>query len=216
MDPSDGKKPWYKNLFFWYFIIGAVSLTLIRPLLRREPEPPPVQGRLPAFELVDQDRKPFTLNDLEGSVWVVDFIFTSCPSICPLLTDAMGKLQERYSAYGVDGVKLLSITVDPDNDTPEVLRDYARAHEADPERWTFLTGDPEAIRALVLDGFRAPLGEPAQTDAGLIDIMHTGEFVILDPSGGIRGFYASDPEGLDEIYHRSRHVLREARKRQSR
>ena len=213
MDPSPEKKPWYKNIFLWYFIIGVVSLTLIRPLLRREPPPPPVVGQLPAFELVDQSGKSFSLSDLDGNVWVVNFIFTSCPSICPLLTDGMGKLQDRYSAYGIDGVKLLSITVDPENDTPEVLRAYAEANEADPERWKFLTGDSQAIRDLVLDGFRAPLGEPQETDAGLIDIMHTGEFVILDPSGGIRGYYGSDLEGLDEIYHRSRHVLREARER---
>lgn len=205
-DPVSEKKPWYRNIFLWYFIIGVVTLTLIRPLLRREPPPPPVIGHLAPFELVDQDGKPFSLNDLTGHVWVANFIFTSCPSICPLLTRRMAGLQERYAADGVD-VRLLSITVDPENDTPDVLREYARANGADPQRWTFVTGEPAAIRSLVLDGFKKPLGEPLESDAGLIDIMHTGEFVILDPQGGIRGFYASDAEGLDEVFHRSRHVL---------
>lgn len=211
MIPDQSKKPWYKNLFLWYFVIGAVTLTLMRPLLRREPPPPPVIGRLPAFELVDQDGKPFNLNSLEGHVWVVNLIFTNCPSICPLLTDAMARLQARYDAYGKDEIKLASISVDPENDTPEVLRAYAAAHGADPERWRFLTGDPEAVRALVVDGFKTALGEPQENDAGLIDIMHSGKFAIVDPAGGIRGYYDGDDEGLDEIYWRSQHVAGEAR-----
>jgi protein SCO1/2 len=203
--PIEDKKPWYKNLFLWYFIIGAVTLTLIRPLLRREPPPPPVQGRLAAFELVDQDGKPFTLNDLEGNTWVANFIDTTCTSTCSQLTEGMVLLQDRYAAYGIDGVRLLSITIDPEHDTPEILRAYAQTHGADLERWTLLTGDPAAVRALLLDGFELP-------GVGL-EIPHPGQFVILDPTGGIRGVYGSDLEGLDEVYHRARHVLREARER---
>jgi protein SCO1/2 len=210
MDPTS-KKPWYKNLFLWYFLIGAITLTLMRPLLRREPPPPPVVGQVPPFELVDQNGNSFSFSDLEGRVWVANFIFTSCPSICPLLTRGMAGLQQRYDTYGIDEIKLVSFSVDPENDTPEVLRDYAALHEADPGRWTFLTGEEAEIRELIVNGFKTAMSEPLTNDAGLIDIMHSGKFVIVDTSGGIRGYYDSDAEGLDEVYHRSRAVLRESR-----
>jgi len=211
MDASEEKKPWYKNLFLWYFVIGVVSLTAIRPFLRREPPPPPVIRQLPPFELVDQNHKPFYLSNLEGHVWVVNFIFTRCGSICPILTRQMALLQERYETYGVDEIKLLSISVDPEYDTPDVLKDYAALHGADPGRWTLLTGDLDAVRSLVVDGFATGMGEQITDDAGMMDISHTGKFVIVDPSGAIRGYYDSDREGLDEVYYRSRHVLGEAR-----
>jgi len=211
MDAGEEKKPWYKNLFFWYFVIGVVTLTALRPFLRREPPPPPVVRQLPAFELVDQSHNPFSLNDLEDHVWVANFIFTRCGSICPILTRQMAALQERYEAYGVDEIKLLSISVDPEYDTPDILKDYAKANGADPERWTFLTGDLQAVRALVIDGFATGMGEQLENEAGMMDISHTGKFVIVDSKGGIRGYYDTDPDGLDEIYHRSRHVLNEAR-----
>ncbi len=211
MDETENKKPWYKNLFLWYFVIGVITLTLLRPVLRREPPPPPVLRTLAPFELVDQNSEPFSLGTLGSNVWVANFIFTRCGSICPILTAQMKSLQERYETYGVDEIKLLSISVDPEFDTPEVLREYAELHGADPERWTFLTGDTEAVRALVVGGFATGMGEQTVNDAGMMDISHTGKFVIVDSRGGIRGYYDSDPEGLDEIYHRSRHVVNEAR-----
>ncbi len=211
MDTSEEKKPWYKNIFLWYFVIGVVTLTALRPFLRREPPPPPVLRRLPPFELVDQNHKTFSLSDLQDQVWVANFIFTRCGSICPILTSRMAGLQERYETYGVDEIKLLSISVDPEYDTPDVLKDYAELNGADPERWTFLTGDLEAVRALVIEGFATGMGERVEDDAGMMDIAHTGKFVIIDPRGGIRGYYDSDTEGLDEVYHRSRHVLDESR-----
>jgi protein SCO1/2 len=211
VDPTEDNKPWYKNLFFWYFVIGVVTLTALRPFLKREPPPPPVLRQLPAFELVDQNSKPFSLSDLEGHVWVANLIFTRCGSICPLLTRQMAGLQERYETYGVDEIKLLSISVDPEYDTPDVLKEYAKLNGADPERWSFLTGDLESVRALVIEGFATGMGERAESETGMVDISHSGKFVIVDPQGGIRGYYDTDPEGLDEVYHRSRHVLNESR-----
>jgi protein SCO1/2 len=211
MDVSEDKKPWYKSLFLWYFVIGVVTLTALRPFLRREPPPPPVLRQLPAFELVDQNHKTFSLSDLQDQVWVANFIFTRCGSICPILTHQMASLQERYETYGFDEIKLLSISVDPEYDTPDVLKEYAELNGADPERWTFLTGDLEAVRALVIEGFATAMSEQLENEAGMMDIAHTGKFVIVDRQGAIRGYYDSDQEGLDEVYHRSRHVLNESR-----
>ena len=178
----------------------------MRPLLRRIPDPPPVIGQVPEFAVVDQEGNPFSLNDLKGEIWVANFIFTRCSSICPLLTLSMSRLQERYEMYGIDEVKLLSISVDPEYDTPERLREYALNNGADLERWTFLTGDEESIRELVVGGFKTAMGEPTE-ETGVFDIAHAGYFVLIDPDGGIRGYYGVTDEGLDEVYHRSRHVV---------
>lgn len=210
MDETKAKKPWHKNPFLWFALIGLITIPLMRPLLRRIPDPPPVIGQVPPFELTDQRNKPFSFSDLEGDVYVVNFIFTRCGSICPLLSRSMARLQERYEMYGIDEVKLLSISVDPEYDTPERLSEYADLYDADPERWTFLTGGVDAIEQLVVGGFKTAIGEPTE-ETGVMDIAHSGYFVLVDPQGGIRGYYGVDGEGLDEIYHRSRHVLNESR-----
>jgi protein SCO1/2 len=208
--PARGLGRWVKSPYPWALLLGIVTLTLIRPLLRHEPPPPPVLGELPAFALTTADGAAFGLDDMRGRVWLVDFFFTRCGSICPRLTAAMHGLEERLATaeVGLD-VQLLSITVDPDNDTAEVLRAYARDHDADPRRWTFLTGDRDAVAHLVEQGFRTPVGAPRQDDAGWIDIAHSGRIVLVDRAGRVRGYYDADEPGLDEAFHRARHVLRE-------
>ena len=210
-DPDEGGGRIFRNPFVWAFFIGVITLTLIRPLLRFEPDPPPVIGRVPAFSLVDQGGDEFGSSELAGEVYVASFFFTRCPSICPKLMQAMSGLQDRYSESGVNGIRLVSITVDPANDTPDRLGDYASLHGVDPESWSLLTGDPEEIRKLIMEGFKTPMGLPTEIGEGLYDIAHTGKVVLVDRSGGIRGYYGSDEPGLDEIFHRSRHVLKEGR-----
>ncbi len=192
-------------------LLGVVTLTALRPFLRHVPDPPPVLFDLPDFELTRSDGTPFRRADLEGHVWVVSFFFTSCPSTCPKVTRAMKALAERYDAHDLP-VRLLSISVDPARDTPEVLAGYARTIGADPARWTFVTGAPAAVRALVEKGFRLGLGGREPTDDGAYDIAHATKLALVGPGGGVRGYYGIDELGLDEIFHRSQHVLREARR----
>lgn len=196
----------------WAFVIGCVTLTAMRPLLRHEPPPPPVLGRLPEYSLLDTTGRRFGSAQLAGDVYVADFVFTRCTSICPLLTRAMARLAERYEREGEEGIRLVSFTVDPEFDTPERLAAYAAENGADPARWTFLTGTPEAVREVVVGGFRTAMGDVETLEGGLIDVAHTGKFVIVDQRGGIRGYYDTDESGLDEIFHRSRHVREEGRR----
>ena len=120
-----------------------------------------------------------------------------------------GRLQEDLgSDQGAEDLRLVSFTVDPEYDTPDRLREYAIAHDVDPGRWTMLTGPPDDVRQLIVEGFRTPIGEPVSS-GDLIDIAHTAKFVLVDGTGAIRGYYDSDTLGLDEIFHRSQHVLRE-------
>ena len=197
-----------RNPFVWAFFIGITTLTLIRPLLRFEPAPPPVIGQVPSFSLVNREGEGFGSAELEGEAYVASFFFTQCPSICPGLMQAMSRLQNRYREAGVEKVRLVSITVDPAHDTPERLRKYPSLYEVDPARWSLLTGDPEKIRHLIEKGFKTPMGARTEIGGGLHDIAHKGKVVLVDPSGRIRGYYDSDRPGLDEVFHRSQHVLK--------
>jgi protein SCO1/2 len=200
----------HRSPYFWAFLSGIVALALIRPLLRHEPPPPPVLGELPAFSLTDPTGRPFGSADLAGQVWIANFFFTRCPSICPKLMDAAARLDRRLDEAGVEGVRLVSITVDPEWDTPERLRHYAAARRIDPARWTLLTGDAAAIHALVYGGFKTALGPPETDPGGVIDIAHSGKLVLVDWAGRVRGYYDTDELGLDETFHRARHVLAES------
>lgn len=200
-----------RNPYVWGFVIGIVTLTAIRPLLRHVPEPPPVLSQLPSFSLVGMDGKPFGSAELRGQVYVANFFFTSCRSICPAIMQGMGRLQAGFAERDVQGIKLVSISVDPEHDTPEILTAYAKALGVDPLRWMLLTGEPEVVRRLVVDGFKTPVVAPPPQGPGPIDIAHTGKLVLVDGSGRIRGYYGSDELGLDEVFNRAQHVLRQQR-----
>ena len=199
----------FANPFVWAFFAGILVLTLIRPLLKFEPDPPPVLGTIPAFSLIDQAGEPFGSADLDGRVYVASFFFTSCPSICPPLMHALSTLQDRYRDEGIDEIRLVSISVDPETDTPERLTEYAARFRADPERWTLLTGEIDEIRRVAVEGFKTALGDRIDAEGGFFDIAHSGKLVLVDGRGRVRGYYDYDALGLDEVFNRSRHVLDE-------
>ncbi|MBA3545187.1 MAG: SCO family protein [Nannocystis sp.] len=241
MAPPGERGGWLQRSFVrypWHFGVGLLLLVITgtRPFMRNVPEPPPVLLQVPDFALQDQDGRPFTLASMRGKVWVAGFIFTTCPSVCPKISRAMLDLQQRYARNGID-VELISFTVDPENDTPAVLKRYAENLGADQNHWRFVTGERAAMEALVVGGFKTAMD---RRDAGasdavdMYDIAHSEKLVLIDPEGGIRGFYGvrrpkgapveplpmgvhTTPEAealgldalsLDELYHRSTHVLR--------
>ena len=199
-----------RNPYLWAFVVGCVTVTLIRPLLRREPPPPPVLGQLPKFSLLAPDGRRFGSEELRGHVYVASFFFTRCGSICPALMQQLGRLERRYREDGFDSIRLVSISVDPDYDTPERLREAEGRYTVDRSRWVLLTGSRDEIRELAVDGFKLALGEAATAAGETIDIAHSGKLVLVDPEGAVRGYYDSTDVGLDEAYWRSRHVLKEA------
>lgn len=215
--PGMDEGGWLRRKFMrypWHFatVVGLLTVTLMRPCTRHVPDPPPVITALPAFELVDQDGQPFSRESLRGKVWVAGLIFTSCPSTCPKISRAMLELQQRFIRERVD-VELVSFSVDPENDTPAVLKTYAGHLGADESRWRFVTGPLAAMEALVVGGFASAMDKQSGP-GGMIDIAHTTKLVLIDGDGNVRGYYGSDDEmGLDEVFHRSQHVLREMRQR---
>ncbi|MCG3173499.1 MAG: hypothetical protein GMKNLPBB_01696 [Myxococcota bacterium] len=200
--------PWYRSIYLWSFLIGIATLTAMRPFLVFEPRPPPVMFNLPAWTLIDQNGRRFGSQDLLGKVYVASFFFTRCPSVCPKLMQAGGDLQKRFREKGAP-VQLVSFSVDPETDTPEVLSEYARKMQVDTASWTLLTGPETDIRKLIEEGYKKGLGDKIQTSEGLYDIAHSVSFVLVDQSGGVRGFYESTPLGIDEVFHRAQHVLKE-------
>ena len=212
--PSDlVRPPWLlflqRHVFAIAAVAGVLTLTIIRPMTRHVPEPPQVLYSLPDYALVDHRGEAFSPETMRGKVWVAGFVFTSCPSTCPVVTKAMADLRQRFDKMDVD-VEMVSFTVDPGHDTPDVLADYFAGIGVETDKWRFVTGDPKAVIGLVRDGFKLGVGErEAAADGTAFDIAHSTKLALIDAEGGVRGFYGIEPEeGLDEIYHRAQHVLR--------
>jgi protein SCO1/2 len=156
-------------------------------------------GHVPTFAFTDQNGQPLTDRDLRGGVWVANFIFTRCPTACPMLTAKFKALQQQLGP--LPGVRFVSISVDPEHDTPEVLAAYAKRFSADTSRWSFVTGPLAEIEKTVVRGFKIHVGKPKPraADPSLIDIMHGEHFVLVDQSGQIRGYYRSEKLELEEL-----------------
>jgi protein SCO1/2 len=185
---------------FWALVVLAISgFQIVRAVSAELPALPPVLGTLPAFELTDQRGKPFGSAQLRHRVWIANFIFTRCPTVCPVFTQKMAKVQDRVKNVAA-GLHLVSFSVDPDHDTPEVLAAYAKQHRASPRMWSWLTGAPEAVRATVRDGLKIAMERQGTPDADVPDILHGTHFVLVDQQLRIRGYYDSnDPEAVDRM-----------------
>jgi protein SCO1/2 len=139
--------------------------------------PPEDEAWLSRFELTERSGKLVKSEQLLGQPYVVSFFFSTCPSVCPQQNQKIKELQEQFAGRGV---RFLSISVDPEKDTPEVLREYAARFGADEDQWLFLTGDLTYIRRIGGEIFQQPI------DKG----FHTERFVLVDDEGKIEGFYS--------------------------
>lgn len=181
----------------WLAVV-AVGIALAMRARGPREEPIPVMVTLPDFALTDQDGHAFGSAQLRGRVWVAGFAFTSCTSVCPMLTSQMANLGRRIAVHG-DRVHMVTVTVDPEVDTPERLREFALRHHADLARWSFLTGAPEQVRTTLTRGFLVHAGERYEVTGGGYDILHTGQLMLIDEQSRLRGLYATDAEGLDQL-----------------
>ncbi len=151
-----------------------------------------------AFQLSSSEGNPFTEADLDGGVWVVNFFFTRCPTICPRLMDGIHEVYQRWADE--EKVHFLSITVDGDFDTPEVLRAYREARGLPSERWTLATGERETIAKLSEQSFLQAVATQMDESG---DILHSSRVLVLDPKRGLRGwfdvFQETDHPRLDAV-----------------
>lgn len=160
----------------------AIAALLIATYLLKNSEPEnslPVIGNIPDFEFVNSEGETINLTSLKGKVWVADFIFTTCNMACPIMTGNMNIIHKKYKQN--DDVRLVSISVYPEYDTPEVLTKYAAQYNADTNRWYFLTGEESTVQEVIKDGFK--IGDYEDI------IFHSEKFALVDRSGMIRAYY---------------------------
>ena len=181
-----------KSILVWGtlgVIIIAIAGINLWATFRAKPEilTERVTVSVPDFRLTNQQGKPLGLSDMKGKIWVADFIFTNCPTICPAMTQEMARLQSEFVA---DPVYFVSFSVDPERDTAEVLTRYAKAYGADDRRWHFLTGDRAKIYQLAENGFRLAAG----VGHNGTEILHSSRFVLIKADGNIHDTYDSQEE----------------------
>ena len=143
-------------------------------------------GAVPDFSLTERSGENIGLAQLRGKIWIADFIYTSCTDTCPLQTGMMAKLQEEYSSKS--DLQLVSVTVDPERDTPQTLSLYAARHNADAKRWFFLTGQRDRIIRLIHDGFHLSVAALPNGGESNGTIPHSPRFVLIDRDVRIRGY----------------------------
>ena len=186
-------------------------------------------GEVPDFALTERSGRTITRADLLGRVWLVTFVYTQCTETCPLQSAQVARLQAEFASE--KGLRFVSISVDPERDTPAVLARYAERYAADPGRWWFLTGDKRAIYRLAKEGFRLGVVDPDDParPAGLSQwftpepawathgskglIMHSSRLVLVDRQARIRAYHLPDDEpSLARLRGNLRTLLREAPK----
>lgn len=164
----------------------------------QKPQQPslPAYGRVGQFRLIDAQGQAFDSVRLNNKVWVTAFFFTTCGGICPVLTKNLKSLHDMYSSS--PDVEFVSISVNPEQDTPEALAAYAQKYAADTERWHFLTGAREDITRIAVRNFKVgSVDEP---------VFHSASFVLVDRQGNIRGYY--DGTNKDEVRKLSDDLLK--------
>ena len=174
--------------------IGIAALTAGAILLGGcvKPKPLPNMGEIPHFQLISSTGQPFDSSELAGKIWVADFIYTTCTGPCPMMSAQMRQVQDR-TAPEMPDVKLVSLTVDPDHDTPPALAAYSHHFRCDPARWYFLTGTKDKLTDV---GMAFKL----QTIDG--SLTHSTRFVLVDRHMRIRGYYTTGEDGfMPQLLH---------------
>jgi cytochrome oxidase Cu insertion factor (SCO1/SenC/PrrC family) len=169
-------------------------------------KPLPVYGQIADFTLTDENGRTVTLADLRGQVWVADIIFTRCAGPCPIMTRHMKELQDALPVGSK--AKLVTLTTDPDFDTPPVMKTYAERFGADTNRWMFLTGTKPQIRNLAVDSLKlSAVAKKPDEQASPQDLfVHSTIFVVVDSQARLRGIFESTGDGIDPRQQESRIV----------
>jgi len=151
-------------------------------------------GKVPEFSFTNQNQKTITNQSYHDKVYIVEFFFTTCPSICPIMNQNMVKIQDHF--FGNPNLGIASLTIDPIKDTPEVLKEYAIQYKITNPNWNLLTGNKETIYKFANNGFNLYVGENPEVGGGF---EHSGFFALVDKEGNIRSRF--DEQGNPIIYY---------------
>ncbi len=189
-------KIWTIPALEWIIILFVLTLTFLwsscndekplrsLPIYGPMDEETKANHKIASFQLINQDGKTITDQDFNGKIYVADFFFTTCKSICPIMTTQMERVYETYKKN--PDVMFISHSVNPEFDTPEILKEYADNHHADALKWMFVTGDKKQIYDLARTSY---LVSATQGDGGSDDFVHTQNFALVDKDKRIRGYY---------------------------
>jgi len=192
-----------------FFILGVILSFILAALfggfifykISQKPDLP-VLGEVKNFKLINVNNQNFTLDDLKGKVWVADFFFTTCADICPIMTKNMSSLHRTFQM--LDDITLVSISVNPEFDSPEILQKYAEKYNVKNNKWQFLTGDRQEIKNLALNSFKlGSIKEP---------VFHSDKFTLVDRAGLIRGYYdGTKTEELNRLFKDASRLLKKGK-----
>lgn len=183
-------------LFWILFLAFVFGFPIYKSMNRTLPPELPVISEVPAFEMISENGQRFGSEDLKGTTYLANFIFSRCPTACPKMLVELQKIQKRVKGTGRK-VKIVSFTVDPLFDNEKVLFDLARKYDANPHVWTFLTKDSEEeLFSLYRDGFKVGVEKNPQD---LFDIAHSEKIVLVDDRGQIRGYYSFDDNSINQL-----------------
>ena len=178
--------------FRFYFIVITFAACSYEPL--------PVLGEIPSFELLDNFGQSFTEEDISGKIWVADLIFTTCAGPCPVMSTKMRSIHKTYLEN--ENIHMVTITVNPDYDSPEVLTEYGKRYDADFNKWHFLTGEYEKIQSLIANGFK--MGDIEEI------VFHSTRFALIDPNMNVRGYYmGTESEDVKKLIWDIKKLLKE-------
>lgn len=200
-------RPLLSNPWFYFALILMAIITFTRPFLRHVAQPLPIIKVIPQFEFVSQDGSVFGSAQLSGKPYVASFIFTRCQTACPLISQRLAELQKQFADGGLP-VRLVSFSVDPSYDRPEVLRSFAGNYKQNPKVWNFVTSRSESESSgylgFIESAFAVAVSDGSNSEPQTaMNIAHSEKLLLVDASGQLRGVFSATPEGLEEIFHRS-------------
>lgn len=224
----------FKIVWLGALVVFIAAVVSLRVLGTRGPDPAKPDDAVlgmsvPPFEMVDQDGKPATRDMLNGHVTILNFMFTHCRLVCPAMTDEMSKIADRLKGTGV---RFVSMSVDPEHDTPASLKQFAAIYNADHSQWKFLAGKPGVVDVIVKDGLKfalepdtspdniIPLGPPGggmgdgggkmgDPGASMSNIIHPEWFVLIGRDARVLGIYRyRDSERVEALVKRASEIDR--------
>lgn len=194
-----------KRYFGWglmaLFFMPVISVAVLSFTNSFEVRELPVLKELPDFSLEERQGSEVTRDSLRGKVWIAAFVFANCESQCPMINQQMRKIQSALRFK--ERFRLVSITVDPERDTAEVLQRYADKLSADPYKWLFLTGSREEINILSQKGFQLASAQEA-------DATHSSKLVLVDHFSRIRGYYEADATSVKTLIKDAKRLVKQA------
>jgi len=197
MNPTVRRFPWTMGVGFVLLILALSLAFLLVKAESRAAQPLPIYAQISDFSLTNENNSPVSLADLRGHVWIADIIFTRCPGPCIRMTRQMKELQDALPKDAQ--TKLISLTTDPDYDTPAVLKTYGERNGADDNRWTFLTGTKKQINNLAVDSLKLSAVEKKPEDRVSPEDLwvHSTILVLVDKQARLRGIYQTGGDDVD-------------------